>query len=201
MLWLGLAALTTALCGLILSSQFGNEGAAVTAIPAATVGPAMVIGVRRPGFTDIRSLVVSVVVFVIVAVGYVSVFIGIAAAFDPLGVEDPPAAFFAFVGLVLAAGYHPLHVVLRGLIDELLFGQRPDPLVAATAVADQVGDDPLMALRAIREALMLPYASISTDGVRTRRVRNRRHPDPPHAVATTATKSWVTSWSGFAQVH
>jgi signal transduction histidine kinase len=55
--------------------------------------------------------------------------------------------------------------VLRGLIDELLFGQRPDPLLAATSVADRVGDDPLLALRAIREALLLPYASISSDGV------------------------------------
>lgn len=114
--------------------------------------------------TDIRSLVVSVVVFVVVAISYLSVFIAIAAVFEPLGIDDPPVALFASVGLVLAAGYHPLHVVLRGLIDELLFGQRTDPLAAATAVADRIGDDPLLALRAIREALMLPYASISTDG-------------------------------------
>jgi signal transduction histidine kinase len=115
--------------------------------------------------TDIRSLVVSVVVFAVVALGYVSVFVAIGAVFEPLGIDDPPVALFASVGLVLAIGYHPLHVVLRGLIDELLFGQRPDPLLAATSVADRVGDDPLHALRAIREALLLPYASISSDGV------------------------------------
>jgi signal transduction histidine kinase len=125
----------------------------------------MVVGVRRPGLTDIRSLVVSVVVFAVVALGYVSVFVAIGAVFEPLGIDDPPVALFASVGLVLAIGYHPLHVVLRGLIDELLFGQRPDPLLAATSVADRVGDDPLHALRAIREALLLPYASISSDGV------------------------------------
>ncbi len=163
-LWLGLAALTSALVFTILASQFGVAGATVGAIPAAAIGPAMVIGVRRPGLTDIRSLVVSVVVFAVVAVSYLSVFIGIAAVFDPVGIGDPPAALFASVGLVLAAGYQPLRIVLRGLIDELLFGQRPDPLVAATTVADSVGDDPLLALRAIREALLLPYASISTDG-------------------------------------
>jgi signal transduction histidine kinase len=165
MLWLGIAGLITALSIMILGSQFGAEGVVAGAIPAATIGPAMVVGVRRPGLTRIRSLVVSVVVFAVVAVSYLSVFIGIAASFEPLGVDDPPVALFAVVGLLLAAGYHPLHVVLRGLIDELLFGQRPDPLLAATSVADRVGDDPLMALRAIREALMLPYASISTDGV------------------------------------
>ena len=163
-LWLGLAALLSGLIFTILASQFGVAGAVVGAIPAAAIGPAMVIGVRRPGLTDIRSLVVSVVVFAVVAVSYLSVFIGIAATFGPLGIGDPPAALFASVGLVLAAGYQPLRVVLRGLIDELLFGQRPDPLVAATTVADRLGDDPLLALRAIREALLLPYASISTDG-------------------------------------
>ena len=163
-LWLGLAALLSGLIFTILASQFGVAGAVVGAIPAAAIGPAMVIGVRRPGLTDIRSLVVSVVVFAVVAVSYLSVFIGIAATFGPLGIGDPPAALFASVGLVLAAGYQPLRVVLRGLIDELLFGQRPDPLVAATTVAGRVGDDPLLALRAIREALLLPYASISTDG-------------------------------------
>jgi signal transduction histidine kinase len=164
MFWLGIASLVTVLSVTILSSQFGAEGAAIGAITAATIGPAMLVGVRRPGLTDVRSLVVSVVVFAVVAVSYLSVFLGIAAIFDPLGVEDPPAALFASVGLALAAGYHPLRVVLRGLIDELLFGQRPDPLVAATTVADRIGDDPLLALRAIREAMLLPYASISTDG-------------------------------------
>lgn len=165
MLWLGVAGLGTVLTVGILSSQFGPEGTVVGAVSAATIGPAMVVGVRRPGLTDIRSLVVSVVVFAVVALGYVSVFVAIGAVFEPLGIDDPPVALFASVGLVLAIGYHPLHVVLRGLIDELLFGQRPDPLLAATSVADRVGDDPLHALRAIREALLLPYASISSDGV------------------------------------
>ncbi len=164
MLWLVIAGIIAGLSGMILASQFGAAGLVVGAIPAATIGPAMLIGVRRPVLIDIRSLVVSVVVFAVVAISYLSVFIAIAAVFEPLGIDDPPVALFASVGLLLAAGYHPLHVVLRGLIDELLFGQRTDPLAAATTVADRIGDDPLLALRAIREALMLPYASISTNG-------------------------------------
>jgi two-component system, NarL family, sensor kinase len=163
-LWLGLVALPAVLTFTVLAAQFGPRGAAASVIPATAIGPAMVIGVRRPGLTDIRALVVLVVVFVVVAVSYVSVFIAAAATFETLGIGDPPAALYASIGLVLAAGFQPLRVVLRGLIDELLFGQRPDPLVAATTVAGRIGDDPLLALRAIREALLLPYASISTDG-------------------------------------
>ncbi len=164
-LTLGLVAVPVVVALFVLAAQFGPGGAAASAVSAAVIGPAMVIGVRRPGLTDIRALVVSVVVFVVVAVSYVSVFIAAAATFEMLGIDDPPAELFAAVGLVLAAGYRPLGVVLRGLIDELIFGQRPDPLVAATAVADRIGDDPVQSLRAIREALLLPYASISTDGV------------------------------------
>ena len=78
---------------------------------------------------------------------------------------ETPAGLVAIVGVLLATGFHPLSVVLRGLIDELLFGERPDPFLAASALADQIGDDPLLALRAIRGALMLPYASISIGGV------------------------------------
>lgn len=101
---------------------------------------------------------------VVVAVSYLSVFIAVVAALQALGVDDPPVPLYAVIGLLLAAGYHPLRVVLRGLIDELLFGDRLDPLVAATRVADRIGEDPLLALRAIREALVLPYANLRVGG-------------------------------------
>ena len=51
-------------------------------------------------------------------------------------------------------------MILRGVVDELLFGRRPDPLGAANVVAGRIGEDPLLALRAIREALVLPYAAL-----------------------------------------
>ena len=52
-----------------------------------------------------------------------------------------------------------------GAVDEILFGDRPDPLDAATRVVGRLGDDPVLALRAIREALVLPYASLWAGGV------------------------------------
>ena len=61
--------------------------------------------------------------------------------------------------------YHPTCVVLRGVVDQLLFGERPDPLGAASAVAGRIGADPVVALRAIREALVIPYAALVVDGV------------------------------------
>lgn len=170
-LWLSLAGLITvvALAPSFALEPNGDVGIAAAVVPAVALGPAMAIGIRRPELADIRSLVVSTVVLVVVAVGYLSVFLGADAVLELSGVEDTPPLLFAAIGLVLAAGFHPLRVVLRGLIDELLFGDRPDPLLAATAVADRIGDDPVLALRALREALVLPYASISTDGTEVAR--------------------------------
>jgi len=164
MLWLTLAAVTVGVGFSLLALQFRTPGTVAGAFLLVAVGPAMVIGVRRPGLADVRSLVVKTVVFGIVAVLYISMFVAMLAVLELAGNDDPSPGVLAFVGLALAIGVHPLRVVLRGLIDELLFGDRPDPLVAATHVADQIDDDPLLALQAIREALLLPYARISAGG-------------------------------------
>ena len=71
----------------------------------------------------------------------------------------------ALIGAIAATSFHPLRVILRGVVDEMLFGDRPDPLDAAARVVNRVGDDPVLALRALREALVLPYAALSSGGV------------------------------------
>ena len=165
MLWLALAVLVIGTIFSLLLLQFDYAGTVAGAFVLCGIGPAMALGVRRPEVADVRALVVRVVVFGVVAVTYTSIFIGALAILDDLWESGPPPTIVALVAVVLAVGFHPLSVVLRGLIDELIFGDRPDPLQAATSVADQIGDDPLLALRAIRGALLLPYASISAGGV------------------------------------
>lgn len=139
--------------------------ATIGALGYAAVGPAMAIGVRRPRITDVRGLVVRVVVLGIVAIVYVALFVGATSALELAGVDDPPVGLLAVIGALAAATFHPLQVLLRSGIDEMLFGDRPDPLDAATRVVDRVGDDPVLTLRAIREAMVLPYASIRAGGV------------------------------------
>ena len=93
----------------------------------------------------------------------------------------PPIAVLGLVATVAAATFHPMQVVFRGVVDELLFGVRPDPLDAAGLVSERIGDDPIVALRAIREALVLPYAALRVDdevtaasGTRSPRPRSGR---------------------------
>jgi signal transduction histidine kinase len=137
----------------------------IGAVVFATVGPAMAIGVRRPRVVDVRGLIVQTVVLVVVVIVYIALYVGAVATLDMLGQPDPSVGVLALIGAAAAVSFHPLRVMLRGVIDEILFGDRPDPLDAAARVVDRVGDDPVLALRAIREALVLPYASLSSGGV------------------------------------
>jgi two-component system NarL family sensor kinase len=109
-------------------------------------------------------LVVGAVVAVVVVMAYVAAFVGAWALLALLGAAAQTPATFALIGVVCAFGVHPLRVILRGVVDRLLFGDRPDPLRAATRVADSVSDDPGIALNAVREALVLPYAALRSGG-------------------------------------
>ena len=101
-------------------------------------------------------------------------------------------ARWALLAALAAIAYHPTWVVLRGVVDQLLFGERPDPLGAASAVAGRIGADPVVALRAIREALVIPYAALVVDGV-TARAAPAPRPRTPGPSTSTARASW---WSG-----
>jgi len=160
-------ALTVVATGLVLGiTSFATEGGDIEPMVGvlAVVGPALYIGVVLPDIVDVRGVVVRAVVLGVAVVTYISVFAGAAAVLEMVGGEVPTVGVLAVVGVLTALTFGPLQVVLRGVVDELLFGRRPDPLDAASRVAGQLGDDPVAALRAIREAMVLPYAALRADG-------------------------------------
>jgi len=166
--WFAVAAGTAGLIGgLLLFSAEGashNTPASVVALLCAPIAPAMVIGVIRPDVIDVRGLIVWGVVGCVAVIAYVSVFAGFVSVLDWTGAPDLTPGALGVIGAVLAFGFHPVMVMLRGVVDQMLFGDRPDPLQAATTVVDRIGDDPVLALRAIREALVLPYACLRAEG-------------------------------------
>ncbi len=121
---------------------------------------AMAVGMLRPETVDIRGLAVTTGVGVSLAVGYVAYFMTAVSLLDIVGVTDPAPGLLAVVGLVGALAVHPAGSALRAVMDEILFGGRPDPLAAATRVVDTIGSDPDEALTAVRTALALPYLSL-----------------------------------------
>jgi signal transduction histidine kinase len=108
--------------------------------------------------------VVTTVVTTVALVTVMSVFVLELSLLYALGAEDLNTGALALLAALAAVAFQPTRVVLRGVVDQLLFGERPDPLGAASAVAGRIGEDPLIALRAIREALVVPYAALVVDG-------------------------------------
>ncbi|UUZ61196.1 hypothetical protein LP418_11605 [Nocardioides sp. B-3] len=145
-------------CGVVVFSAEGGTGAASDIVVGFGVGllavvpVAMYVGATRPEVVDVRGLIVSAVVFAVAMTCYVSIFVGAVSFPEILGGRRPILGLLGVVGALAATTLHPLQVVLRGVVDALLFGERPDPLGAASHVIDHIGDDPVLALRAIREA-------------------------------------------------
>ena len=164
LVWMSVAVAGT---GLVLGiGSFATDGGEIGPLMGvlAVLGPALYVGVVLPDLVDVRGVVVRVVVLGVAVVTYISVFAGAAAGLEMVGGDVPTVGVLAVIGVLVAVGFQPLQVMLRGVVDELLFGHRPDPLDAASRVAGRVGDDPAQALRVIREALVLPYAALRADG-------------------------------------
>ena len=168
LVWMALAAgVTLLLYGIAV---FSSEGVTSSQLPAAAIvvfsllGPAMYVGATLPDLVDVRGLVVTVVVTAVSLVTVMAVFVLELSLVDALGDANPNVGALGVMAAIAATVYQPTRVVLRGVVDQLLFGDRPDPLGAASAVAGRIGDDPVLALRAIREALVLPYAALEVDG-------------------------------------
>jgi two-component system, NarL family, sensor kinase len=130
------------------------------------IGPMLYVGATLPDLVDVRGLVVGTVVTAVALLTVMAVFVLELALLDALGAPDQlNSGALALLAALAAVALQPTRVALRGVVDQLLFGERPDPLGAASAVAGRIGTDPTLALRAIREALLLPYAELRVDGV------------------------------------
>ena len=169
LVWMALALV---LAGLVyFFCIFSAEGFASGTLPTigtvafAIVAPALYVGVTLPDLVDVRGLVVRTVVHSVALVMVMALFVLALGLLDALDAHDLNVGAQALVAALTATAYYPTTVVLRGVVDQLLFGERPDPLGAASQVADRIGADPVVALRAIREALVIPYAELRLDGV------------------------------------
>lgn len=159
----GSAAALVAGLGVFVAPNLGGALVAVAAF--CMIGPAMVVGAARPDLLDVRVVIVQVVLSAVLLISYIAAFVGLVSFLEVLLGHAPSLGGLATIGGVVALGVPPLLTALRGVVVELLFGVRSDPLEAATHVAGNSAGDPVLALRAIREALILPYAVLRVGGV------------------------------------
>ncbi len=155
-------ALTIISTGLFLAafatpSETGFAGALAS---LALLGPAFVVGSSRPEVVDVRGIVVRLVVGAVVVVTYLAAFVLLTGLVEVLAGATLSVGTSGVLAALLGFGVHPGQRLLRGIVDQILFGHRPDPLDAARQVVTRVGDDPVDGLRAVRDALVLPYVAL-----------------------------------------
>ena len=115
-------------------------------LAAALVGPAMLVGATRPDVVDVRVVVVQLVVVTAVLIGYIALFTLLASLLEVILGRPAAVAELAVAGALATLPLPALRTALRGVVDELLFGLRADPLDAATHVAGSDVGDPVLAL-------------------------------------------------------
>ncbi len=165
LLWLALGAGVAVMIGGHLAFLAQNPvGDSLTILAVLAVPVAMAVGVVSPAVVDIRALTAQVVVVAVTVLVLIATFVGVAATLQVATGHLPTVGTLGVLAAVLGAGFHPVRVMLRGVVDRMLFGDRPDPLAAASQVGTRISGDPVAALRALREALVLPYAAVVRDG-------------------------------------
>ena len=125
------------------------------------LGPALVLGTRDPDRLDAQAVGVRFAEIVCAVIVYIALFGTIQALLGLLtedGTLGPGPV--ALAAALCAFALYPTRIVLRRVLDEILFGSRPDALRAATDVAGVAAADPSAALEVIRSTLVLPYAVI-----------------------------------------
>ena len=166
LLWLsfalGFPSLSASYEGFVIPS---TANGVTTTLMFLLVPAAMVLGLLRPRTVDVRTLIVGAVVNLTAGIVVMSLFAGVVSFLQILRDDRLPSiGTLAVVAALCAIGFQASRVILRGVIDQMLFGDRPDPLIAASQVGESIADDPVLALRAIREALALPYAALISSG-------------------------------------
>jgi signal transduction histidine kinase len=161
--WLALGAVPGPLLAVIASFAIPYPPLAVLCLVVWVVLViCLCVGLAAPDARDVRTIMLSVSVHLITALLVMSVFAAVIASAEmfagrPLAL---PPGTLGLIAAVCAMGYAPFARLFRQVIELLLFGARSDPMQAASRIGERLGDDPVPALRALRESLVLPYAAL-----------------------------------------
>jgi two-component system, NarL family, sensor kinase len=160
--------------------EVGNTFPIILTSTVALVPVAMTIAVLRHQLLDIRLVWSRAVTYLLLTVGVVMVYLLVVELADRLLAQRVGLGSSVAAALLVAVTFNPVRVRLQRMVERLLYGERSDPVRAASAVTAQlasVGDRPADVLPALCAALRLPYASLADgDDVRV------EHGTPPAQV-------------------
>jgi two-component system NarL family sensor kinase len=130
----------------------------------ALVPIAMTIAVLRHRLLDIRLVWSRTLTYTLLTAAVTIVYLGLVNAADTLLRAESDVGASVLATLVVAAGFNPVRVRLQRGVDRLLYGERADPVRAATTVSARLAHGahrPVDVLPALCHALRLPYAALT----------------------------------------
>jgi signal transduction histidine kinase len=169
LLWLLLAATVTV--ALIGSSRLAGPieltGYPILLLTLVALIPAsMTVAVLRYQLLDIRLVWSRTVTYLVLTAAVAGTYLGLVEVVDRLVRPRVSAGGAVFATLLVAIGFNPVRVRLQRYVDRLFYGDRANPVRAASSVAAQLtgASQPADVLPAVCQALRLPYAALTSDG-------------------------------------
>ncbi|MFI5693038.1 sensor histidine kinase [Kribbella sp. NPDC051586] len=168
LLWLLLAA--TIAAALIVSLRFagpiGSTGFPIILLVLVALIPAsMTVAVLRYQLLDIRLVWSRTVTYLLLTAAVAATYLGLVELADRLLRPRISASGAVLATLLVAIGFNPVRLRLQRLVDRLFYGDRGNPVRAASSVAAQLAGASQAAdvLPAVCQALRLPYAALTDE--------------------------------------
>ena len=127
-------------------------------IPAAAT-----VAIVRHQLYDIQLIINRSLVYGLLTVGVIAAYLGIVAGLSGLA-HNRLSASPLIATAAIALAFAPVRSGVQSLVDRVMYGQRRNPAAAAAQVGLQLGSGLDGVLRAVCEALRMPYAAVSSDG-------------------------------------
>jgi two-component system NarL family sensor kinase len=147
-----------------LGAPIDQTGFPVVVFTAIALIPiAMTIAVLRHRLLDIRLVWSRAVTYALLTTTVVATYLVLVQVGDHLLRQEVGLGTSVLATLLVAAVFHPVRSRLQRGVDRLLYGQRGDPVRAATSVTAELagGQQPADVLSALCQALRLPYARLA----------------------------------------
>jgi signal transduction histidine kinase len=145
---------------------FGAAGiVAVVAALSLALPLSLAVAVLAPRALDVRVVIREAAAAAVMATLVVAAWGGVEAVLELLG-EPAVPGYRGLLVLAIAAGFHPVLVRARALMDELLFGGRADPVDTLTRLGSELtaGSSPHDWLETLRAALGVPGIELRSGG-------------------------------------
>jgi signal transduction histidine kinase len=137
----------------------------VVAVVSLLLPLSLAVALLAPQALDVRVAIRETAVLAVMTTLVVAVWGGVEAFLELVG-EPAVPGYRGLLALMIAAGFHPVLVRARALMDELLFGGRADPVDTLTRLGSELtaGSAPQEWLDTLRTALGVPGIQLRAGG-------------------------------------